>query len=92
MRDEGLDAVVVEADRVEHAGRRFDRPPGRVAGPRLLRDRLGKNAAEPAEIDQACHLAGVAEGARGDEDRIGQRSRPSWTARSIVGGAVGIAK
>ena len=32
MRDERLDAVVVEADRVEHAGGGFDRSPRRVAG------------------------------------------------------------
>ena len=72
VRDEGLDAVVIEADRVEHAGGGFDRSPRRVAGPRLLRDRLGQNAAQPAEIDQAFHLAGVAERARGDQDRIRQ--------------------
>ena len=36
MLDEGLDAVVVEADRVEHAGGGFDRSPRRVAGARLL--------------------------------------------------------
>ena len=72
MRDEGFDAVVVEADRVEHAGGGFDRPPGSVAGARLLRDRFGQDAAEAAEVDQAFHLAGVAERARGDEDRIRQ--------------------
>ena len=53
MRDEGLDAVVIEADRVEHAGRRFDRSPRRVAGARLLRDRLRQDAAQAAKIDQA---------------------------------------
>ena len=48
VRDEGLDAVVVEADRVEHAGGGFDRSPRRVAGARLGGDRLGQDAAEPA--------------------------------------------
>ena len=72
VRDERLDAVVVQADRVEHAGGGFDRSPRRVAGARLLRDRLGQDAAEPAEVDQAFHLAGVAERAGGDEDRIRQ--------------------
>ena len=72
MRDERLDAVVVEADRVEHAGGRLDRPPRRVAGPRLLRDRLRQDAAEAADVDQAFHLAGIAKRARGDQDRIRQ--------------------
>ena len=38
--DEGLDAVVVQADRVEHARGRLDRPRRRIARPRLLGDRL----------------------------------------------------
>ena len=33
---------------------------------------FGKDAAQPRKIDQAGHLAGVAERARGDQDRIGQ--------------------
>ena len=72
MRDERLDAVVVEADRVEHAGGGLDRSPRRVAGARFLRDRFRQNAAEAADIDEAFHLAGIAERARGDEDRIRQ--------------------
>ena len=82
MRDERLDAVVVEADRVEHAGGGLDRSPRRVAGPRLLRDRLRQNAAEAAEVDQAFHLAGVAERARRDEDRIRQ-PQPAELDREI---------
>ena len=64
----------------------LDRSPRRVAGARLLRDRLGQDAAEAAEIDQAGHLAGVAERARRHEDRIRQpqaakcrRISPLWT-------------
>ncbi len=72
MGDERLDAVVVEADRVEHAGGGFDGSPRRVAGARLLRDRLGQDAAEAAKIDQAFHLAGIAERARRDQDRVRQ--------------------
>ncbi len=72
MRDERLDAVVVEADRVEHAGCGLDRSPRRIAGARFLRDRFRENAAEAADVDETFHLAGVAEGARGNEDRIRQ--------------------
>jgi hypothetical protein len=70
MGDEVVDAVVVEADGVKHAGRRFDGARRRVADARLARHGLGDDAAQAGEIDGAGHLAGVAEGARGNEDRV----------------------
>ncbi len=72
VRDEGLDPVVIQADRVEHASGRLDGAPRGVAGPRLLGDRLRQNTAEAVEIDETGHFAGVAERARSDEDRIRQ--------------------
>ena len=70
--DEGLDAVVVQADRVEHAAGRFDGSPGAIAVPRLAGDRLGQDPAQAGQIDQAGHLAGIAERARGHHDRVGE--------------------
>ena len=46
MGDEVLDAVVVEANGVEHAGRRLDSPRGWVAGARVSSYRLGDYAAQ----------------------------------------------
>ena len=47
-------------------------PPGRLPARGSRGDRLGQDAAEPGKIDQAGHFAGVAECARGDQDRIGK--------------------
>ena len=70
VSDEMIDAVVVETDGVEHARRRFDRARRRVADAWLCRHRLGNDAAQLGEIDDARHFARVAEGAGGDEDGI----------------------
>ena len=72
MFDKRFEAVVVQADAVEHAGGGFDRSPRRVAGPRLLGDRFGNDAAEALQIDQAGHFPCIAERARGRQDWIGQ--------------------
>ena len=48
MGDEGFDAVVVQADRIEHARGGFDRSPGSVAGPRFGVIVLGRIAARRA--------------------------------------------
>ena len=40
-RDEGLDAIVIQANGIQQTGRRFDGPPGNVSRPRLARDGLG---------------------------------------------------
>lgn len=67
---ERIDAVVVEADRVEQSGRRLDCPPGLVALTRQRRDRLRHDAAETADGDVVDHLPAIAERARGHHDRI----------------------
>ena len=69
--DEGLDAVVVQPDGIEHAAGGFDGARRRIARPGLLGDRLGQNPAQPGDVDQSGHFPGVAERARGDHDRIG---------------------
>ena len=70
MRDEVIDAVVIEADGVEHAAGGLDGARRRIAGARLPRYRLGNDPAELGEIDHARHLARVAERAARDEDGI----------------------
>ena len=70
MAEEGIDAVVVEADRVEKPRGGLDRPPGDVAGPGERRDRLRDNPPEPGQIDKIDHLFGIPEGPRRHEDRI----------------------
>jgi hypothetical protein len=66
-----LDAVVVQADGVEQAGGRFDGAGRRVADAGLAGDGLGDDAAELGEVHHPGHLAGVAEGARRDQHRVG---------------------
>ena len=68
--DEGFDAVVVQADRIEHYRGRLDRPRRRIAGARLLSNGLGQDRPEPAQVHQARHFAGVAKGAGGDHYRV----------------------
>src|SRR5262249_41075614 len=70
--EEVVDSVVVEADGVEQAGRRFDGPRGRVADAGPGGDRLGDNAPQPREIDEPGHLAGVAKSPRRYENWIAQ--------------------
>ena len=70
--DERLDAVVVQPDGIEHAAGGFDGSRRRIARPRLLRDRLGQDSAQPRDVDQPGHFPAIAERARGHRDRIGQ--------------------
>ncbi len=72
MGDEGVNAVVVQADRVEQPGRCLDRAPGRIARPWLRRHRLGNHPTQPGQVDQMLHLPRVAERAAGHQDRIRQ--------------------
>ena len=87
MLDERLDAVVVQADRIEHAGGRFDRSPGRVAGPRLAGDRLWDDCAQTLEIDQAGHFPRIAKRAGGHHDRIGQAQTAQLDRKVDRGGS-----
>src|SRR5439155_9911043 len=70
--DEVVDAVVIQADGVEHAGGRFDRARRGVAGARGVGNSLGDDAAELGEVHDAGHVARVAEGAGGNEDGVAQ--------------------
>ena len=70
--NEWLDAVVVEADRIEHPAGCFDRPPGRIASSRLGRDGLRENAAQSGKIDDASKFTGIPEGPRSHEYRVGK--------------------
>jgi hypothetical protein len=72
VSNEGVDAVVVQADRIEEAGGRFDRPPGCIARPWLGRHRLGQDAAQTLKIDQMLDLAGVTKRAGRGEYGIAQ--------------------
>ena len=73
MGDERFQAIVVQADGIEHAAGGFDRSPGRIAGARLLCDCLRNDAAQPRKIDQARHFAGIAKCARSHQNWVGQR-------------------
>src|SRR4029079_1344292 len=72
MDDEMVEAVVVEADGIEQAAGGLDGPRRRVADPRLGGDGLGDDAAEFGEVDEAGHLAGVAERAAGDQAGVAE--------------------
>ena len=72
MLNEGIDAVIIEPDRVQHAAGRFDGAPRCVARARLARDRLGQDGAQPIEVDESGHFAGVAERTGRDHDRVRQ--------------------
>src|SRR5690606_38514077 len=79
--EEGIEAVVIEADGVEQTGGGFDGSPGSVAGARCFGDRLGEDAAELAEIDERLHLASVTKRARGSEDGVAERESPQLNGK-----------
>src|SRR5580692_4196236 len=72
LREEHVQAVVVEANRIEQPGRRFDGAWRRIAHSRQRSDRLGNNAAQLRERNEGLHLTRISDGPRGDQDRIGQ--------------------
>ena len=72
LAQKSVDAVIVEADRVEQTGRRFHSPPRHVALPGQRGDCLRHDAAEPLQVDEPDHLAAVPKCAGSDEDGIGQ--------------------
>jgi hypothetical protein len=73
MGDEVVDAVVVEADCVEHAGGGLDGARRRIAGTRFASDRFRDDGAETCKINGAGHFPSVAKGAGRDRDRIAER-------------------
>ena len=72
MGDERLDPVVVQADRIQQAARRLDRPPRLVPRPRLLGDGLRQDPAQAVQVHQTLHLPRIAEGPGSHQDRVGQ--------------------
>ena len=70
VRPEVLDAVVVEADRVQEPRGGLDGARGRIARPRPEGHGLGDHPPEPLQPHEPGHLADVAERARGDQDRV----------------------
>jgi hypothetical protein len=65
-------AVIVEADRVEQAGRGLDGSPWNVALAGQRRDCLRYDAAQSRKVEETGHLTAVAERAGGHHDRVGQ--------------------
>ena len=63
---------------------------GGLPSARLLRDRLGQDSAQPRQVDQAGHFAGVAERARGHGDRIGQVQAAQLNVEMNAGGIHGL--
>ena len=71
---EAVDADALQADRVEHAGRRLDDARRRVAFALVEEQALDDDAAERREIDDVGVLDAVAEAAAGGDQRVLQRS------------------
>ena len=67
-----LDAHVLEADGVHHAGWSFDDAGGGVAGHGLAGETLGDEAADAVEGDDVVELYSVAEGSAGGDDGRGE--------------------
>ena len=83
LLDEVIDAVVVQADGVEHAGRRLNGARRRVTGARGLCHRLGDDAAELGEIHGAGHFARTIAAIRAFIDEHNDDPRPFvWTAKA----------
>ena len=85
LAQERLDPDVLEADRVQHAGRRFRDPRRHVAGARLERERLGDDAAQLGEVDERRELGAVAAGAAREQHRVAQRNSRQL-GREVDGG------
>ena len=70
--EHGVDARVLEADRVEHPGRRLGHARRRVADTRPERRAFRADRAEAVDVDDVAVLDAIAERARRDQDRVGQ--------------------
>ena len=84
LGDEPMDANALQADGVDHAGRRFDDARRRVAFAFVEEQALDGDAAERREIDGARVLHAVAEAARRRDDGFLRRSEPMLTERSAI--------
>mgnify|MGYP001693751012 CR=1 FL=1 len=70
--DKGIDADVLQADGVEHAGGRFGRARRRIAGTWARRQSLGDVGADFMQVDVVGEFLAVAEGAGSGHHRIAQ--------------------
>ncbi len=76
LLDHGVDARVLEPDRVQHSTRRFGHAGRRIADARLQRRALAADRPEALDVDDVAVLDAVPEGARGDKHRIGKHESP----------------
>ena len=75
LRDEAMDADALQADRVQHAGRRFDDARRRMSFALGEKQPLHGDAAERREVDQLGVLGAVPETAARRDERILERER-----------------
>ena len=83
LLDDGIDARVLEADRVEHPARRLGDARRRVADPRPERGPLAADRAEPVDVDDLAVLDAVAERPRRDQDRVGEHEAAAEVDRQV---------
>ena len=74
LGDEAMHADALQADRVQHAGRRFDDARRRMALALVEEQALDRDAAERREIDGVGVLDAVAEASGRRDDRVLQRA------------------
>ena len=74
LADEAVDADALQADRVEHAGRRLDDARRRMAFARGQEQTLDRHAAERRQVDHVAVLDAVTEAAAGRDERVGEAS------------------
>jgi len=72
MRDEGLETIVIQPDRIEHSARRFDGARRRITDARKRGHRLGNDATDSRQSNKRLHLARVTESAGRDKNWIGE--------------------
>ena len=85
LAHEAVDADALEADGVEHAGRRLDDARRRMALALGEEQALDRDAAERREIDDVAVLDAVAEAAAGGDERVRQAERADGD-REVHGG------
>ncbi len=72
LPDQGLDADVLEADRVEQSGRGLGQPRRRIALPRLQGSPFADDGSQPLDVDEVGVLRPVPEGAGRGHHRVGE--------------------
>jgi hypothetical protein len=87
IAEEGLDADVLEADRVQHAARRLDEPRRRLSRRRAKREALHRDRADGRDVHEARELRPVAERPGRGDHRVRQLDRADRDAAVDVGAA-----